>query len=430
MTLRLSKWFFLLLVVSLPLVRPFSIYFSGMLIPYTDFIFLASFAFWGLAAIQRKTTVQIDRMYIFVGLYGLAFTVSALFSIDPKTSFIKLLGEYYLFGLSFLTFNLVRDTEFLKRVVGAWTIGTGLTILASIAGFVLYCFGYKTLKDNYFLFHFGSLPPGNYPRIMALFDNPNMLSNYLNVSVMLIFVAERLRLIKRSLAVVLGLGILFATAFSISPGLGGVALSLGLWFWVIFSARSKMRLAIPALAIGVIIAIGVFGSALVSIDTDNTSQDFTIPLTQTKIEPSVRVLLWENTLETVRQYPWLGIGTGVDVANVRYYALSGGLQILTDAHNMWLNILAQTGTLGLAALMTLLAYLIKQCRFRIRDGGDGQYIRVALSCAFVGAFLYQGLAGSFEDTRHLWILVGLLVASSVYDFNETKIDISAELNRV
>ena len=417
MNLRFSKWFFLLLVVSLPLIRPFSMYFSGMLLPYTDAIFLVVFAFWMIAVIRQETTVRIDRLYLFVGLYALAFTVSTVFSVDPKTSFIKLLGEYYLFGLCFVTFNLVRDTQFLKRVIAAWTIGTGLTVLASIAGFVLFWLGYKTQSDNYFLFHFGSLPAGNYPRILALFANPNMLCNFLNVSIMLVLVAERLRWIKRTFAVILVAGILFAAAFSISPGLGGVALSLGLWFWAIFSFRSKTRFALPALAIGVILAIAVFTSALISPDTDNTSQDFTIPFIEKTIEPSVRVLLWENTLETVRQYPWLGIGTGVDVANIRYHALSGGDQELTDAHNMWLNIFAQTGLLGLAALITLLAYLLKQCRFRITDAHDGQYIRIALSCAFVGAFLYQGLAGSFEDTRHLWILVGLLVGSSVYDFD-------------
>lgn len=414
MTLRLSKWFFLLLIISLPLIKPLSFYFGGMLLPYTDFIFLVSFAFWAIAVIRRETTVRIDRLFIFVGLYALAFTISTIFSVDPKTSFIKLLGEFYLFGLCFLTFNLVQDRQFLRYVFGAWTIGTGLSILASIAGFVLFCLGYETLQNNYFLFSSGSLPPGNYPRILALFANPNMLCNFLNVSIMLVLIAKSLRWIKRAYAVILILGILFAAAFSISPGLGGVSLSLGLWFWAIFSFRSKKRFAMTALALGIVLAVGVIASALISPDTNNTTQDFTIPFIGKIIEPSVRVLLWENTLETIRQYPWLGIGTGVDVADVHYYALSGGLQVLTDAHNMWLNIWAQTGLLGLVSLVILLAYLLKQCRFRLTDGDDGQYIRLGLSCAFVGAFLYQGLAGSFEDTRHLWVLIGLLAASATY----------------
>jgi putative inorganic carbon (hco3(-)) transporter len=38
-------------------------------------------------------------------------------------------------------------------------------------------------------------------------------------------------------------------------------------------------------------------------------------------------------------------------------------------------------------------------------------VPVALGIAFLGAFAYQGLGGSFEDARHLWLLFGLLIAS-------------------
>ena len=192
MTLKLSKWFFLLLIVSLSLVRPFNIYLFDLLVPYTDFIFLVSFALWFVAVVTRKTSLRFDRLYIFVGLYALTFTVSTIFSVDPKMSFYKLLGEYYLFALCFLTFNLVQDEKFLRQVVFAWLTGTALTALASIAGFVMFFLGYKTLDDNYFFSRPGSLPAGNYPRIHALFANANMLCNFLNVSIMLVLIADRL----------------------------------------------------------------------------------------------------------------------------------------------------------------------------------------------------------------------------------------------
>ena len=37
-------------------------------------------------------------------------------------------------------------------------------------------------------------------------------------------------------------------------------------------------------------------------------------------------------------------------------------------------------------------------------------LRVACGTAFVGAFLYQGMAGSFEDARQMWLLMGMLAA--------------------
>jgi len=186
-------------------------------------------------------------------------------------------------------------------------------------------------------------------------------------------------------------------------------LGVGLWFWVV---GQKKLFARPALACGIVLAVAAFAATLVSPDTNNTTQEIRLPFIEMTIEPSVRVLVWQDTLRTVRQYPWFGKGTGMDVANTRYEVLSGMQQLLRDAHNSWLNVFGQTGILGLAVFMLMLGYSIKRCRFSITDGGDHQYIHIALSVAFVGAFLYQGLGASFEDARHLWVLVGLLGAIS------------------
>ncbi|MEQ1922263.1 MAG: O-antigen ligase family protein [Pyrinomonadaceae bacterium] len=415
MAIKLSRYLFLLLVFSLPLVRPFNFRLFGLLVPYTDLIFLASFGLWCISIIRRETSLRIDRLFLFVGFYGVAFTISTFLSVDPTKSFYKLLGEYYLFGLCFLAFNLSVELRFQKQIVFAWLAGTGLTALASIAGFLLFYAGFKTNFDNYFLSHLGSLPSGNYPRIHALFANANMLCNYLNVSIVLILMTERLGWIKKRTAIILGAGTLFSALFSISPGLGGIALSIGIWFWVV---GQKKWFARPALACGLILAVLAFAATLVSPDTGNTSQEVSLPFVDKKLEPSVRVLVWQDTLQTVREYPWFGKGTGMDVANTRYEALSGMQQLLPDAHNMWLNVLGQTGVFGFAAFVILLGYLISRSRFSVDNGNSKQYTHVALSVAFVGAFLYQGLEGSYEDARHLWVLVGLLGAVSVAGANE------------
>ena len=415
MALKLSKYLFLLLVFSLPLVRPFNFTLFGLLVPYTDLIFLAAFGLWCVAAIRRETPIRIDRLFLFLGLYAAAFTISTFLSIDPTRSFYKLLGEYYLFALCFLTFNLASEQRFQKQIVFAWLAGTGLTALASIFGFVLFYAGYKTTFDNYFLSHLGSLPSGNYPRIHALFANANMLCNFLNVSMVLILLAAHLSWIKKRTAFILGAGTLFSALFSISPGLGGIALSVGLWIYAVGQTKWFAR---PALACGIVLAVATFAVMLISPDTKNTAQEISLPFIQTKFEPSVRVLVWQDMLHTARQYPWFGKGTGMDVANTRYQVLSGMQQLLRDAHNNWLNVLGQTGIFGLAAFMLLLIYLIKRCRFSITDGNDGKFVHVALSISFVGAFLYQGLSASFEDTRHLWVLVGLLGGISCVRANE------------
>jgi hypothetical protein len=35
----------------------------------------------------------------------------------------------------------------------------------------------------------------------------------------------------------------------------------------------------------------------------------------------------------------------------------------------------------------------------------------ALGAALCGALLFQGLTGAFEDTRHIWVLMGMMAAA-------------------
>lgn len=416
MTLRISKWLFLLLVVSLPLVRPFNVRLFGLLVPSTDFIFLLAFGFWLIAALRGETKLRYGKLYFFLAFYGFALTVSTVFSSRPEQSIYKLPGAFYLISLCVLTFNLAQSAEFFKRITQAWLFGTGLTILASLAGFVLFYAGYKTEANNYFLSHFGSLPAGNYPRIHALFANANMMCDFLNVSVMLAVLAARIGWVGKIWARILYLGIGFAAFFTLSPGLGGLFLSLGVWLWANLRSAGRKTFAVSACFLGIILALAFFAAALVSPDTPNTNQDFELPFVEKKFEPSSRVLIWQSSLETVRKFPFLGRGTGTDVASVEYTTLSGDSQFLTDAHNVWLSVFGQLGFFGFVAFASLCAFLLSRCKFLLADNAEKSLVRLALSCAFLGAFWYQSWQGSFEDARHLWILFGLLANAGENDF--------------
>jgi O-antigen ligase len=245
-----------------------------------------------------------------------------------------------------------------------------------------------------------------------------MMTDYLNVSFLLVLLAEKTGWLKKIWSRILVCGILFSAVFTFSAGLGGIILSSGIWFWALLKNGKNRLFAKLAVFSGVACAAIVFGSTLVSPDTNNSSGEFSIPFTQKLIEPSVRVLAWENALENFREFPYTGRGTGANAAYLKYQTVSGSNQILLDAHNMWLNILGQTGLFGLFAFLALVVYLTTRCRFYFDNFGERELIQLALSCAFVGAFLYQGLSGSFEDARHLWILFGMLVGIFTFSKND------------
>lgn len=91
----------------------------------------------------------------------------------------------------------------------------------------------------------------------------------------------------------------------------------------------------------------------------------------------------------------------MDAVSVLYQNPSGYLEHLSDAHNTFLNVAVQAGIFGLAALFLLLLGVVQV--YRRAESFDVQ----VLTFAFLNAFAYQGLGGSFEDARHLRVLLGL-----------------------
>ena len=109
----------------------------------------------------------------------------------------------------------------------------------------------------------------------------------------------------------------------------------------------------------------------------------------------------------------MGKGLGLPVAQVYFMPPSGQLQLLTDAHNFLLNVAAQAGLAGVVPLIMICVWFLSPRTYVRDDQNDTCAINLALWIAFLSAFIYQGLVGSFEDARHLWVLMGLLTATSI-----------------
>jgi O-antigen ligase len=139
---------------------------------------------------------------------------------------------------------------------------------------------------------------------------------------------------------------------------------------------------------------------------------FLIHLPGLTLAPAGRFLTWTDAARNFAAHPLLGRGIGVDAAYVHYRSPSGYLQTLTDAHNTYLSVAAQAGLIGLTALGMLLIGVLRRTR-PLRTLPEGvNAVRLGLGLSFIIAFFYEGLGGSFEDARHLWVLLGLFLASS------------------
>lgn len=399
MDCQFDDWIFLALVALLPVIQPVAVRIGRYPVPPADFVFIGLALAFAATVLAGRRRVRWTPWCWTLVAYAAALAASAATSEDPRRSLLKLAGEWYLVGLAFLTFNYVDSARALRRTLVAWSVGTAITIAASAAGIALFLGGVRG-ASNIFLYTYGSLPPGPYPRVMALFLNANTLCTYVVASVMLLLAARASGWIGRRTADVLIVGTMTTAVFSLSPGLGGLSLAVGVWWWNALRERSPR--------LGALCLVGGLAGAAVFFVAITVS-----PVSLADLAPSSRVLAWRDTWHTFTAHPWLGRGLGLEVAAVRYRNASGAFEFLTDAHNTWLSILAQDGMVGLAAFVAVVLPIARRMRLSaVLDdlGNPAAMVRLGVELAFLGGFLYQTLSGSFENTRHVWALVGLTAA--------------------
>lgn len=397
-----SAWLLLALIFALPLMNPPV---RGQLVA-ADLLFLLLMAVLGFEVLTRRRRLRWLPGFGALLAYGFALAPSLLSSSNLGASLFKYGTEFYLIGLAAVTASIVDSETMFGRAVAAWLAGTTVVALLALAALVAFATGWAPWLLTYSSYDFGSLPPGAYPRLSLTFVFSNMACNYLTVSLGLLFWARLSGYVGRGIFALMLAGILIAALSTISPGLGGIALLGGLCLHTM-RRGDQPTLARVALVLG-IAAAALFLLALTVTPVAYPAAPFEMRLPGgIALYPSVRILVWSAALEQFLHHPLIGMGIGVDPVHVRYLNPSGALEQLTDAHNIFLSIAAQCGIVGLAGLGAIIAMAVRRTG---RISGDLR--RFLLGATFLDVFVYQGLGGSFEDTRHIWVLLGLLVAAS------------------
>ena len=313
----------------------------------------------------------------------------------------------YLVGLCVLTFNFLENSRDLRRAIYAWLAGSAFAAAVGLFTILLFYISPGNFLLEFLTYHYGAVPVGNYPRITATFVSASMFCNYLNASLILALVAKISGWLKNRIALSLIIGVLICSVFTISVGLGGVFLGLGIWFSYANKNRNH-KASRAALVSGTAAAIGFLLLAIFAISPyPGGTVIGTIPFINFPLIASGRVLVWEDTIQTFINNFFTGKGLGLPVAERLFTNTDGSLSLLTDAHNSFLDIAAQAGVFGIAALILIAAYVVRNWA----KENPTKIVTRGIGLAFLCSFVYQGLTGSFEEARHLWVLIGFFLAA-------------------
>lgn len=381
----------------------------GIEIPPSDFIFLMVFPLWFLTILLRRREFKFHKLFIFLGFYAFAAFLSTVFSADVFHSFIRFLALLYLVSLPIMSFNFIETREDFKKVVFAWLLGTFISLIIGIFSFYLFYSEPDNWLLHYTTYHYGAVPVGNYPRLSSTFISASTFCNYLSISLLLVFIAFKLKWLNSLLFYILYMAIVFCAIFTISSGLGGVFLSLGVWIGHLFYNKHKI-LARLSYSTGICFGVGFIILNIFALQEYSTAP-FTFKFFGLELFPSPRILIWHESFLTFISNFFTGKGLGEESCRVIFQNTNGSFSTLTDAHNVFLSVASQSGILGLAAISFLVFYILVQ--------KNDNFVSFGLWLAIFSAFIYQGLTGSFEDTRHIWVLIGLFIASrSIFAKND------------
>ncbi len=403
---------FLALIFSLGFMQP-ALPVSGYQLPGTEFTFLIVAVVLAAAVTFKQVPVVWDPIYHYLIAFIIAMAASAAFSVRPEVSLVKLAGVVYLVGLTVICINVVTTERILKQTVLVWICASTIVCTIGVITIFLFYVDRSSPWHSLFLHHYGSLPVGNYPRIQSTFLYPAMLCNYLTVGLVLTLAAGRVGWLGHKTWITVAVLHCLCAAVTLTPGLGGFLFGLTAYAAAV-PARSKKATSVRlSVAAGFTAVLSVLMSAISPWPIQTSPYVFSF--FGTRLDPTQRLLAWQGSWDTFLDFPILGKGIGLGVANVQFLPPSGQMQLLTDAHNVWLSVAAQAGVVGTAALLAIAVTAIIRSRVDRSNSTTLATLRHSLLIAFVSVIFIQGLVGSFEDARHLWVLIGLIVAASKID---------------
>jgi O-antigen ligase len=333
--------------------------------------------FWGAAALMAS-----------------AFSIAPLFSLNAFRS--QFLTQIVLF---FVVVNNIRSEKQLRRILYAFAISTFIFSMCGILGYIYGDEGVLIEKGR----ALGTFHSCSRSAMYCAFVIPPVLMAFFQI---------RNKWIRLGLIVSVGLtGALLLFTFTRGPWI-----SLFTVLVILLFKKSKKTLVIFLTAVLVLVIFyGPIGSR-VGVAFDFKGRSFKEYVNKVL---SHRPAVWERSLHIIRKHPLVGAGYGPNIyrklflhseykfwVTLPHYSIQNG-----DTHNLYLQILLETGIIGFAAFIYLLTAYIKSAYksyIQIKDPFKKDML-FAILLAIIG-FLIAGLTGYFYEDRlglMFWLYMGI-----------------------
>ena len=382
--------------------------------------------FWVLLTLTDETAysqkgqsqglpLQMTPIHLLVLLYwGIAVVATALSPV--KTAAFVGLQKLTLYLLLFtLMARVLRSPRIRSGII---TLFLHVSLLVSVYGIRQWFFGAKALAT----WVDPDSPSAHLKRVYSYLGNPNLLAGYLIPAIALslaaIFVWQRLLPKALALTIFVINSLCLVLTFSRGGLIGFVVCLLVLLvllvFWYSVQLPAKWRtLAIPILLASV---AGVIILAVLLIEPLR-NRVASIFVGRKDSSNNFRMNVWSSVLQMIHDRPIIGIGPGNNAFNKVYPLYMRARFSALSAYSIFLEVLVETGLIGLSCFLWLLVVTFNQGiqqlrRLRTFANRDGFWLMGAL--AAISGMLAHGLVDTVwyrPEVSTLWWLMIAIVAS-------------------
>ena len=309
---------------------------------------------------------------------------------SPLGAFVEIAKSMSLWAYFYLTVNFIEDRKDFLWALRAWVASSGVVAALGVVGSLLY---QRAGVETVFALQF---------RAQGTFEDSNLFAAHVGVSffltLLLWFMEERRASWLLVVAPIQLLGILLSASRGSLLAVGAALAALAFFF---SSTRIKWAVGFGSLMLGLLVM------SLPNREAILQSNPATARLTTTTVdldnpEAQQRRSLWDVALRTWQANPWLGVGRG-------NYGLGAGgeAQAIGFAHNTYLGILAETGSLGFATYAMVVSTMGLPIWLIARRRGNA---RASLLLASLLVVALAGVTINIENYRGLWMLLALMEA--------------------
>ena len=337
---------------------------------------------WRGAAVARPYTIFFNRVVIAVAIYQAVVVLSAMQTlavlIADRSDLLRLIQLIMYSGFFALVLSMPFSRVQIKAILVA-VLAAGLT--EAVVGLALW------------------------PRELGLFVAGTFEGGHSDFAVYALLIAGLLLGVvleaRRTAVIAAGLGALavVVTAIALSYSRGGYAASLAcLLCFFAMPLRRRRKLGLGIGLVAGLAVLAVIGPKLIQERFGELAS--TVSLTRLPISFVHRLGMWKTVWTDFLENPILGKGTWV------YY--------LRD--NFYMRVLGETGLIGIAAFLGLLATVLREEWRAIRARTGSDFVRgVALGLfpATVGCLLVFQLSGDFFVVHRFmgvfWVVLALVL---------------------